>query len=281
MGTTKKGSDWFGREIEEHFDDDGNKTGETRFTTDWLGNPVQEHFDEDGDKTGETRAGSDWLGNSRAEHFDTDGDRIGTSHNETTWLGEDVQRHYDAAGERVGETHSSTDWFGRPRKEHEGEFFKSHTSTEAVSSSAAYSGSSSSGEGTHRSSLWSGRGFPSRHYCHGLQCRSSESCLSGSLRSWPAVNMASASSLLDVSEKLDAKFLSILEEVLPISHEPSRLADRELSKVGIEDFYIRIVIEASRDQDDRHLELGRECRARCFDRLSEIDEAFNYAPSQF
>jgi hypothetical protein len=93
--------------------------------------------------------------------------------------------------------------------------------------------------------------------------------------------MASASSLLDVSEKLDAKFLSILEEVLPISHEPSRLADRELSKVGIEDFYIRIVIEASRDQDDRHLELGRECRARCFDRLSEIDEAFNYAPSQF
>jgi hypothetical protein len=63
-GTTKKTTDWLGREKEEHFDSSGNKIGETRFTKDWTGKTVQEHFNEDGEETGTTKAGSDWLGNA-------------------------------------------------------------------------------------------------------------------------------------------------------------------------------------------------------------------------
>jgi Na+-transporting methylmalonyl-CoA/oxaloacetate decarboxylase gamma subunit len=141
VSSTKKGTDWFGREKEEHFDDDGNKTGETRYTTDWLGNRVQEHTDTDGNKTGETRAGTDWLGNSRAEHYNADGERVGTSRNESNFFGQPVQRHYDSSGEKVGESRASSDWIGRPTKDHEGEYFKSRASAPSHGSSSGYSDS--------------------------------------------------------------------------------------------------------------------------------------------
>jgi hypothetical protein len=126
VGTTKKTTDWLGREKEIHYDDGGSKVGETRFTTDWRGRPVQEHFDDEGTKTGETKAGKDWLGRDRAEHYDNEKQRVGTSRNENDWLGRPVQRHYDTGANKVGETRRTEDWLGRPFKRHEGEYFKAH-----------------------------------------------------------------------------------------------------------------------------------------------------------
>lgn len=121
-GYTKKSTDpdWLGREREEHYDADGAKVGETRFTDDWLGRRRQEHYDADGAKTGETRQGQDWLGRDRAEHYDNSGTSAGYSRNGSDWLGRPVQRHYDASGSHVGTSRPNTDWVGRRVKEHEG-----------------------------------------------------------------------------------------------------------------------------------------------------------------
>jgi hypothetical protein len=147
-GTTKKTTDWLGREKEEHFDSSGNKIGETRFTKDWTGKTVQEHFNEEGEETGTTKAGSDWLGNARAEHFDQDGNRIGTSRDGTTWTGRPVQDHYDVDGQRVGRTQRSQDWLGRNFKEHQGRHFKAEPSSDDFAAEAGGAGESSSGSGT-------------------------------------------------------------------------------------------------------------------------------------
>jgi hypothetical protein len=119
-GTTRKETDWLGREKEVHYDKDGEKTGETRFETDWLGRSVQRHYNVEGDKVGETRKGSDWLGRDRAEHFDSEGNRSGYSKNDADWLGRPVQRHYNQDGENLGSTRRDTDWLGRPLKRHLG-----------------------------------------------------------------------------------------------------------------------------------------------------------------
>jgi hypothetical protein len=139
MSQTKKTTDWLGREKEEHFDDNGQKVGETRFSKTWLGNPRQEHFDAENNKIGETRAGSDLLGRDRAEHFDSNHNRVGTSRDERDWIGRPVQRHYDSSGTQVGETHRREDWIGRSYKEHQGEYFKAQSGCSSpLSSSSDY-----------------------------------------------------------------------------------------------------------------------------------------------
>lgn len=138
--TTRKETDWLGREKEVHFDARGTKVGETRFAKDWLGRSKQEHFDAAGDKTGETRRGSDWLGRDRAEHFDSKGKSTGYSKDGTDWLGGSVQDHFDRpSGDRVGRTARTKDWLGRPLKTHQGIFHKAATDS---SPSGSNSGSS-------------------------------------------------------------------------------------------------------------------------------------------
>jgi hypothetical protein len=132
-----------GNEKEEHFDDEGNKVGETRFDTNIWGQPVQTHYDSEGRTTGTTKSGTDWLGNDRAEHFNTEGERVGTSKNEQDWLGNDVQRHYSSSREKVGETRRREDWLGNPYKDHKGEYFKAQETSESISGRAS-SGNDSS-----------------------------------------------------------------------------------------------------------------------------------------
>jgi hypothetical protein len=124
MDRTEKTRDWFGDEKEDHFDDNGNKVGETHFKKDWCGDRIQEHFDSDGNKVGETRESPDWLGENRAEHLDSDGNRVGTSYNRTDSLSDPVQEHCDSSGMHVGETRLKKDWLGYSFKEHEGTYFK-------------------------------------------------------------------------------------------------------------------------------------------------------------
>ena len=129
-----------------HYDKDGSKVGETRFTEDWLGSQRQEHYDADGNKSGESRKGSDWLGNERAEHFNNSGERTGWSKDDTNWLGEPIQRHFDASREEVGSTTREMDWFGQTRKVHTGHNPKTvsgiHAKSDATKHKEAISGSS-------------------------------------------------------------------------------------------------------------------------------------------
>jgi hypothetical protein len=130
-GHTKKTKDWLGRDVEEHFGENGEPTGKTRFTTNWRGQPVQEHIGPDGEKIGETRKGTDTFGRDRAVHANDKGEPIGYSRNETDSLGRPVQRHYTNSGEPVGETRSGSDWLGREQKVHKGRYFKSGEQSEA------------------------------------------------------------------------------------------------------------------------------------------------------
>jgi len=141
----------WGNEKEEHFDDKGDKTGETRFEKDWLGNSVQRHYDDKNEKTGETRKGSDWLGRDRAEHFNNKKEKTGQSRNEADWVGRPVQTHYDNSGSEVGTTRRTDDWLGRSRKEHEGQYFKSGHEPQAHAPSGSY-GSAYEGDSAKSSS---------------------------------------------------------------------------------------------------------------------------------
>lgn len=144
-GHSKKTTDWLGRQKEEHFDADGNKTGETHFSTNWLGRAKQEHFDQGGAKIGETRRGSDWMGRDRAEHYDNAGSRTGVSRNDTDWAGRDVQRHYDQTGREAGRSRRETDWRGQTVKRHEGWHPKSPIIQRSQTTWSGSEGSSVSG----------------------------------------------------------------------------------------------------------------------------------------
>lgn len=142
-GHTKKTTDFWGNEKEEHFDSSGNKVGETRFTTNLWGTSKQEHFDTSGRKTGETRRESGLFGD-KAVHYDSSGRTIGHSNDTTNLWNQPIQEHYDSSGTKVGTSRRGTDFFGRRRKEHEGTYFKAGTQ----STGAATAGPSGGWGGT-------------------------------------------------------------------------------------------------------------------------------------
>lgn len=140
MGKTKKETDWLGREKEVHYDDSGNKIGETTFKETLFGNKVQEHFDTSGNKVGETRA-KEGLFSSWAEHTDAKGDKIGYSKDGETLFGNKTQTHFTPDGKVAGKTsYEEKFWGSGHNKKHEGEFFKarpSHTGGSTQYSSSA------------------------------------------------------------------------------------------------------------------------------------------------
>ena len=93
MGKSVDREDWRGNKYTEHYDDDGNKTGESREWEDWKGDKYTEHTDSDGDKTGESREWEDWKGDKYTEHTDSDGNKTGESREWEDWKGDKYTEH--------------------------------------------------------------------------------------------------------------------------------------------------------------------------------------------
>lgn len=144
MSKTKKETDFWGNEKEVHFNDEGDKIGETRFRETFFGQRVQDHFDADGRKTGETRR-EETLFSDRAVHYDTDGNRKGYSKDDETFFGDKIQRHFTNDNEQVGATQYDETFFGTRFKSHEGEFFKASKSGKATGAGSYRSTSGGSG----------------------------------------------------------------------------------------------------------------------------------------
>jgi hypothetical protein len=60
-----------GDEKTEHFNSEGEKTGESRETTGFFGDEKTEHSDTEGEKTGESRETTGFFGDEKTEHFGT------------------------------------------------------------------------------------------------------------------------------------------------------------------------------------------------------------------
>jgi hypothetical protein len=110
---TRYTTDWFGQPKQEHFDETGQKIGESRPDTDWFGNPKMVNKDADGNIVGESKPDTDWFGNPKTVHTDADGNRIGESVPDTDWLGTPTTVHKDADGNVIGESREETDIFGQ------------------------------------------------------------------------------------------------------------------------------------------------------------------------
>jgi hypothetical protein len=153
-GHSKKGSDWFGRPIIEHFNAKGQKTGYSKKGTDIWGTPRTERFNTKGEKTGYNKRSSTAFGTPVTERYNSKGDRIGYNKKRTTILGESVTERFNTKGEKTGYSKEGTSW-GTPITEH----FNTPQQVSAPGQRAAYdrstqtestgaSGGTSSGSGS-------------------------------------------------------------------------------------------------------------------------------------
>jgi len=110
---TRYTTDWFGRPKQEHFNETGQKIGESRPDTDWFGQPKIVHEDAEGNVVGESKPDTDWLGNPKTVHTDANGTRLGESVPDTDWLGTPKTVHKDADGNVVGKSREEADIFGQ------------------------------------------------------------------------------------------------------------------------------------------------------------------------
>ena len=121
--TSREATDFFGNKKggTEHFDESGEKTGESREATDLFGNKrgYTEHLDKSGEKTGESREATDFFGNEKgyAEHFDADGNKTGETREATDFFGNkrEFVEHFDKSGRKIGESREDTGIFGNKR----------------------------------------------------------------------------------------------------------------------------------------------------------------------
>jgi hypothetical protein len=118
MAHSEEKTDFLGNKYTEHYDDDGQKVGESREREDFLGNKYSEHTDIHGQKTGESREGEDFLGNKYSEHRDIHGQRTGESHEGEDFLGNKYSEHRDIHGQKTGESREREDFLGNKYSEH-------------------------------------------------------------------------------------------------------------------------------------------------------------------
>lgn len=114
-----KGTDWRGNEVVTHYDDHGNRIGETKFTTDMFGDKVAEHFDVNGNQIGSSKAYTDIFGNEKVEHKDIHGYRTGESQTYTDFWGNLKTEHRDVYGHIIGESKNYIDFLSRDYTETE------------------------------------------------------------------------------------------------------------------------------------------------------------------
>ena len=89
MSYSRPRKGFWGTEYLEHFDDSGNKTGESRKVAALLGGTKWVHHDAGGNKVGESRDMPSGIlgGGPRTVHYDTSGHKIGETHDVTGLLG--------------------------------------------------------------------------------------------------------------------------------------------------------------------------------------------------
>lgn len=150
MSYTKKETDFWGNEKEIHYDDQGNKVGETRYRATFSGDKVQDHYDASGTKTGETRRQEGLFGD-KAVHYDADGKQTGYTKDHTTFCGDKIQRHFGHDGEQVGKSHYEDTLFSGRKKVHEGGYFKARNRDKGSSPVSSGTGS--------RGRMWGGSGI--------------------------------------------------------------------------------------------------------------------------
>lgn len=119
---SEKVTDIFGNEKVVHYDDYGNKVGESQVEKGFLGlgNERVVHYDANGNKTGESwrENGFLGLGEDRTVHYDANGHKTGESWQENGFLGlgEDRTVHYDDRGHKVSQTFTEKDFFGNEKQ---------------------------------------------------------------------------------------------------------------------------------------------------------------------
>lgn len=117
---SEKVTDIFGNEKVVHYDDYGNKVGESQVERGFLGFGEKRvvHYDANGVKTGESRQEKDFFGNDKVVHYDDYGIKTGESRQENGFLGlgEDRTVHYDNYGHKVSETFTEKDFFGNEKQ---------------------------------------------------------------------------------------------------------------------------------------------------------------------
>ncbi len=104
----------------EHYDDQGNKIGESREREGFFGKYV-EHYDAHGNKIGESRDREGFFG-AYTEHTDTSGRKTGESREREGFFGKYVE-HTDSSGKKTGESRKREGFFG-DYTEHEGTGFR-------------------------------------------------------------------------------------------------------------------------------------------------------------
>lgn len=115
---SEKVTDIFGNEKVVHYDDYGNKVGESRVERGPLGFGEERvvHYDVNGVKTGETRTEKNFFGDEKAVHYDDYGIKTGESRQEKNFFGDEKTVHYDAYGRKTGQTVSEKDFFGNEKQ---------------------------------------------------------------------------------------------------------------------------------------------------------------------
>ncbi len=139
-----KDTNLWGDEIITHYDDHGNRIGETKFTTDMSGDKVAEHFDAKGNRIGSSKAYTDFWGDEKVEHRDIHGYRTGESQTYTDFWGNLRTEHRDAYGNVIGESQNYTDFLGGDYTETKYNE-KDSDSSPAFNGSSGYGGTSSAG----------------------------------------------------------------------------------------------------------------------------------------
>ena len=117
---SEKVTDIFGNEKVVHYDDYGNKVGESQVERGFLGFGEERvvHYDANGNKTGESRQEKDFFGNDKVVHYDDYGIKTGESRQENGFLGlgEDRTVHYNDRGHKVSQTFTEKDFFGNEKQ---------------------------------------------------------------------------------------------------------------------------------------------------------------------
>lgn len=112
MGTTRKGKDLLGENIDQHYTNENIKDGTTRARKDILGEDYDQHLDGGGVFSGSSRAKRDITGDDYTQHRDKRDDVAGTTRIKKGVLGEEYEQHYDAQGNESGYTEYRTDILG-------------------------------------------------------------------------------------------------------------------------------------------------------------------------
>jgi hypothetical protein len=120
MSKSVEKSDWFGHKWTEHYDDDGNKVGESQERRDGFGHRWSEHTDSDGNKTGESHEKRDGFGHSWTEHTYSDGNKTGESQERRDGFDHRWTEHTDSDGNVTGESRERRDGFDHTWTEHTG-----------------------------------------------------------------------------------------------------------------------------------------------------------------